>query len=73
MSGQQNVRAKLSSEVRKLYDKAISAGWTVERRGRTAHLCWRSPTGARVFTSCTPASGAAHKVRRDLRHNGLDV
>ena len=67
-------RRQLPDDMLALYDAAIAQGWTVTWRNN-GHVRWQSPTGAVVFTSAThsDSKAAAHRMRRDLRNNGLEV
>lgn len=66
-------RRVLPAQLRPLHDLATAQGWTVTVR-RNGHLRWRHPSGAQVFTSATTSDWrAVHKIKRDLRNNGLEL
>lgn len=55
---------------RDLYRAAIQQGWTVTVTGG-GHLCWKSPSGAKVWSSNTPNGSDSRAHRNQLRKAGL--
>ena len=63
---------KIANCYKQLYRKAIEQGWTVTVTGG-GHLCWRSPSGRKVFSSKSPRSDDIRAHRRQLQRAGLKV
>jgi hypothetical protein len=49
---------------------AVRQGWTVVHRPN-GHLVWKAPSGAKVYSSCTPAADAPHKHLKLLKSEGF--
>lgn len=60
-------------ETRQFLHKLTGAGVRIEHR-RNGHLRAILPNGRVVFLSATPSDHRAFaRIRRDIRHNGLEV
>ena len=63
----------MKKDMAQLMDTAKSQGWSIEL-AKGGHFKWVSPSGAVVFTSCTPSDKRAFKnIQSDLRRYGLDI
>lgn len=63
---------KIPASYRELYKEAVKQGWTITVTGG-GHLCWRSPSGRKVFSSKSPNGRHSDAHRAQLRRAGLKV
>ena len=63
----------LPREWKPLLEAAIKANWMVEKTNGN-HIRWKAPSGATVFTSCSPSDHRAMlNARSPFRRQGLNV